>query len=471
MATERQLRQQMRELRNEIERIRRESAARENELRQSMTEQMRQFENRLSREMERHQRETEEEYTARIRRLQEEYSKETEKAMRVIKKNAEDALRLQKEKFAQLQKCNKELLDLLEKTRDQNERANERQRQRALELQQEMNRSREKTKRTPHSFFFDGEFEIIDARANGLAAEIQNEMYQSAAADASAAALQFELLAVKVAQALEEWVEAFNDFRALIYTIDSRITQLEQYTIQTAAGCFNMKPQELEFWSSETFLEFRKKIKKALEEVKLIEEKGIVDYLLECPDENRRTMFGKVSDARKWNDEFTGIANCILSERIMSDERWMLGAAVKQALYNIGYNVKVRRFRRTSGGSVVFQNDSNPLDCYDMVFSIQGLDDIVITFCPVRQNGVTVRNECLVSSKPFTICSPDFVNRVIMSIVDTIKGIDIIQEKSVSVLGIPFSNNSERIKQTEEANQKKQPDPKKQLMHIQRKYY
>ena len=471
MATEAQLRRQIAELRREIDNIQQSSRSRERELRQQMTTNIRAAEERMRAEMRRRQQETEEEYTARVRRLQQEYAEQTARELRKVQEQAETALRLQREKFAELQRCNRELLALLEQTREMTERADEAQKSRAMQFLQEMEAQRRAAEGTPHGFFFDGEFEIIDARANGIEAQLKSKMYQAAAAEANAASLQFQLLSLKVVQAVQEWTQAFNDYRSLMYLIQSRIEQLEQYIIQTQAGRFNMSPAELEFWSSETYLEFRKKIREAMALIRIVEEKGILNYLKECTDESRRAIFGKVRDAREWCDEFTSIANCILTERVMSDERWALGALVKNELYERGSNVKVRRFRRTAAGGVVFPNNSNPLDCYDLVMSVQGLDDISVTFCPVRQDGVTVRNECLVSANPSTICEPEFVNRIINGVVECIREIVGAQEKNMTVIGIPFSEQSERIKRAEESSQKKKPDPQQQLKIIQKKYY
>lgn len=470
MATERELRRRMQQLQREIERLRTQSAQNERRLRQNMEQQIKQLETKMRNAMVRQQRETEEQYTRRIAKLREQYSAEVTQKMEALHQQAENSLQEQQKKFQELQKCNRELLNLLKETKYRQEEQNEQQRQWALSMQEQMKASRRQADGSPHDFFFQGEFSLIDAQANELKSELDNQMYQAAAADAGSAALQFDLLYVKVIQALEEWIQAFNDYAHYIRFIFRRIEQIETIPIKTKAGNFVLTPAELQFWSSDTYLAFRRKITDALEEIERIEQVGVAAYLRECETENRRAVFGKVRDAHKWNDEFTAVAMCIDAERRLSDERWYLGQLTENIVKELGYGRIKKGFRRRETGQMHFCGHTDPMDCYDMVFSVQGVDKLFITFCPVRKDGVTVHNICIVSFEPETICNDLFATAIVDNIVHELQHNEDFLPYGVQVFGIPCGADGQRLKESREA-QKKKPDPQEQIRLNMKKYY
>lgn len=471
MATEAQLRNRIDRLQSELNSLQREQARRERELRSDMQTQLDAYEARFRQEMQRRRDETEAEYTMRIRRFQEEYARESERLVSQLQSEMNALMEQQAQKLRELEECNAELRRLLRRVREHTEENERKQLEYARELRAVMLQKREAAAATPHRFFFEGEFDVIDAHAAEIDSEIDGEMYQSAIADAGDITLQFELLFIKVNQALREWLAAFEDYRILMYSLDHRLRQLETMELQTSVGAFRMSLSELEFWSSGTYLALRKKVSDAMAEIHRIEEMGVKRYLEESASGQRRAVFRMVEDAKKALDEFTGIANCIRSERILSDERWRLAQETKKMAESLGYTVVSCSFRPAHEGDLRFASGVNPMDCLDMVISVQGLDCYTITFCPVRENGVAVRNECIVTAQPYTICDPVFVDRTVDQLIAEMRELKVVNEKKISVSGIPYSDETPLIKKRNEQLRKKEPSPEKQIMFIQKKYH
>ena len=192
---------------------------------------------------------------------------------------------------------------------------------------------------------------------------------------------------------------------------------------------------------------------------------------MKAASENRRAIYGKLRDAYKWNDEFTGISTCILAERTLSDLRWRAGKAAKKIMTEYGYStVGKPGFRCKTTGQMVFKNNVDPMDCYDLTVTLNGMDKVTITFCPVRTNGVAVRNICYVSADPVTIRDGAFINDIIQTIVKRLTSDPGIISCKVYVNGISYCKGCEQIKQQSEEQQKKQPNPQEQIKLAQKRF-
>ena len=464
MASEKQLRRQIRELTNEINSLKAQQTQHQREIQNITDNRLAEFKRRYEQELKRRTRETQEEYTRRIVKFQRDFTQETQRQIDSIKHQAEQVLRQQNEKLKELEDCNEELRGILRRMKESSEEADQIHSSYARELHKQVELCRNKTATYPHEFFFNGEFAIIDSHTCQISEEIRQKMYQAAVADANSLILEFQLLQAKVEQAYREWLAAFEDYRRIIYDLNNRIQMLEKYSLESSAGTFTMNVSELDFWSSNTYLPFKEKVLNAYSDIKEIEQKGVVAYLkgLESPD--RKGIFSKVAEVRAWIDEFTGISNCILSERLLSDDRWHRGQLVEKTLSQVGYKAEYKRFRKSPAPTNI-PTKVNPMDCFDVIETIQGKDRLLITFCPVRQNGVVVRNECIVSAFPQTLCNSQFVNSVVRLTVQRIQQ----SNDKLSVVGIPFGNTTSISRERAEEQRKKVPNPVEQIRYLERK--
>lgn len=474
MASETQLRRRIHELKSQIESLRRQNEAFEKKMSQQMNHRFVALKAEYEGAFVRQKNETEELYTARIREFQEQIIQETQQEYKALERESVRISKMQAEKMKELNECNEELRGILHHMKAKSEMVDENHRRHAASLLEQMQERRTLVCATPHEFFFRGEFDIIDSHAKQIAEEMDQEMYQAAAADASSVMMEFDLLKTKVEQAFHEWMMAFQDYARIVRGIEVRLELLEGHKLQTAAGTFIMAPHELDFWSSGMYLPYKQKIRQALSTIAEVEKKGAVDYLKRQNKQRQKSIFSHVLEAHKWDDELTGIVNCILSERTLSDERWALARNVSKKLEEIGYSAIRKRYRKPDTS---LENSEwypkgekyrqNPLDCYDLIETIQGMDLVHITFVPVRSNGVAIRNECIISMTAQSLKDRMFTSEVIETNVNRVK--EIAQHINVSGLA-DGTGQTERIA-FEEQRRKKEPNPREQIRYLERKYH
>ena len=158
----------------------------------------------------------------------------------------------------------------------------------------------------------------------------------------------------------------------------------------------------------------------------------------------------------------------------MSDERWAIAKDVSKKLEETGYRVIRKRYREPETSLEKREwypkgkkYRQNPLDCYDLIETIQGMDLLHITFVPVRSNGVAVRNECIISLTAKSLKGSMLTSEVIETNVNRVK--EIAQHINVSGI-VDMADQKERIA-SEEQRRKKEPNPKEQIRYLERKYH
>lgn len=463
MATEAGLRRRMRKLRKEINSLHQEQEAFRQETARQMDEQVARFRNEYQTALHRLQNETEEMYARRLRKFQEQTIQQAHRQYRQLQMQAEEAARQQSEKLAQLSESNEELRQLFNRMKQSTEETEAIHREKAASLLGQVEQCRKEADSVPHEFFYDGEYAIIDSHAGEILGEIKQKMYQAAAADAGGVIMEFDLLKVKVEQALHEWLLAFQDYSRIVKELGCRIKALEGQELQTAAGTFKMAVPELDFWSSGTYIPFKEKVAGALAQIRSIEEKGVVPYLKEEKQLSRKGIFTSVQEAQKWGDELSGIINCIISERALSDERWALARDAAKILEGTGYTQVKKRFRPKGEENTV----QNPLDCLDLVETIQGTDRLWVIFIPVREHGVAVRNECIITLEAHTLQDCALAEEIIMINKERLQAAC----AAVKVTGIVSGTGQGQRVMEEEHSKKKQPSPQEQIRYMERKYH
>lgn len=474
MASEAALRRRIRELQSQIDSLRQQSVSFQNEMNRQMNRRFAELRSEYERALTRQKNETEELYSARIRAFQENMVQEMQQQYQLLEQEAARVSKLQAEKIAELSDCNEELRDVLQRMKSHQEVVDENHRSLATTLLDQMKTARVKVETVPHEFFFKGEFDIIDSHSKQIEDELDQEMYQAAAADASSVMMEFDLLKTKVEQALHEWLMAFQDYARIIKGIAARLEILEANSIETKAGTFVMLPKELNYWSSGTYLPYKQKIQEALALIQEVESQGVVNYLKNELTQERKGIFSKVAEAHKWDDELMGITNCILCERTLSDERWSMSKDVSRMLKDIGYHVIRKGFRSPEDrikkqewypkGSKYSQN---PLDCYDLTLTIQGLDKLCVTFIPVRMNGVAVRNECIISINAVSLKDNSLTSEIVGTNVQRVRD----KIKNINVSGVAAGASQDAVIASEEQRRKKVPNPKEQIRYLERKYH
>lgn len=475
MATEAQLRRRISELQDAIDDLSRSRSDYEREMNRQMRENFKRLQEQCAKEIVRQKRETEAEYTKRIRELQETVQREMRAKYDSLRRDAEEIAAKQERKLAELSACNEELRTILNRMKTQTEMVEIVHKRQAEMLYEQLQEVKKVAESGPHEFFFRGEFDIIDAHGRQIPEEIKQEMYQAAAADASSVAMEFDLLKIKVEQALNEWMIAFRDYACTIKTIQAQLSFLETNTVETSAGTFRMKPEELDFWSCGTYLAFKEKVDASIKAVEEIERIGVIEYLKKQSGRQRKEIFSKVKEAKKWEDELVGITNCILSERVLSDERWTLAKDIDLMLQKLGY----QRVSPGSGFRIVDEGTAakewypkqkmfqrNPMDCYDLLETIQGMDVLRITLVPVRENGVAVRNDCIISIDAKTMRDQEVTDSLVKVNEERIHQI----YKTLKIVCIQVGAEQIQHRTAEEQHRKKEPSPAELIRTLEKKY-
>lgn len=471
MATKKQLLRRMHELQTEIESLRHQNESFQNEMTGRMEERISALRAEYDGVLARQKNENEETYTARIRAFQEEMLRKMRSQYSSLEQESARISKMQADKIAELSKCNEELRQLLQNAKASSEAAESNQRMYASSLMDQLKDCRNEVSRTPHEFFFKGEFDIIDSHAGQIREEIRQEMYQAASADASSVMMDFDLLRTKVEQALHEWMMAFQDYARIVRGISARLDMLESHSIRTAAGTYVMTPQELDFWSSGTYLPYKQKIQEAARMIKAVNKEGVSAYLKGQQDQLRKGIFAKVSEAQKWEDELAGITNCILSERALSDERWVFANLASKQLGEVGYRVVKKGYREPEAevkAADWYPKDKkfrqNPLDSFEITETISEKDLLHITFVPVRDHGVALRNDCLISLTAESLKDAALTKDVIEANVRRVR----TATGSANVSG-SLAGGAQLV--SEERRRKQSPDPREQVRYLERKYH
>ena len=470
MATERQLRRRMNNLQKEIDQMRGQSAALQANLIQSMDRRLADMKNQYQNQLVRIQRETEAAYIQRVRAFQENVINRVKEQNKKIREEYEHCLKEQQKKINELEQCSRELNDLIGAMQQHAEEVEELHRSTAETLLREIDSHRKEAEKAPHEFFFDGEYGIIDSHARQIKDEIEAEMFQAAAANANSVIMEFDLLRIKVNQAYQEWLMAFLDYELIIRAIHDRLVSFENTEISTVVGKFALDLNELNYWSSGTYGPFRDKIEIAYSWIQEIRAKGIELFLKKPGRNNRKDIFSKVTEANRWYLEMEGITNCILSERMLSDERWAFGKTIAEELSNTGYHPKRKGFRPPDNSMLSkpwnISSKENAIDCYDMIVTINDRDLLRCTLVPVRQNGVVIRNECILSLDAETLMDLGTAREVLAINQSRIESV--LSKTKVFFVQPGIDHRTRRNE--EEKKRKMNPSPTKMIESLEKKY-
>jgi hypothetical protein len=134
----------------------------------------------------------------------------------------------------------------------------------------------------------------------------------------------------------------------------------------------------------------REEITQAAELLESIRQLGTLRYLRQKDAMHKRLLTTRISRCRELEDRLTALITCVRSEMKLSDERYVAGELAADTLTRMGYTVTDRGFR-------IRDEQEQPLDAYDVEAELTEGAEIRITFSPVRQNGVAVRNECIIT--------------------------------------------------------------------------
>jgi len=474
MATERQLRERMRRLEEQIAQLERQNRTVHQQIAAQTEQQLRRVQTQIQEVYRRKLNETEAAYASRVRQFQEEITRQNSRQLAQLREESEQLSQKTRKAVQDLEECNRELRDELKKLREEADRQQADFLQAAREAQQQAEKAKDRAEQTPHSFFCPQEFDIIAADIQTVKDMISSGMYQAAVSEAGCVELDFKLLCIKVEQAFSEWMQAFENYRALLGMLYNQLKAFEGKVLNTCAGTFVMKPGELNFWSCGTYSDLSGKITEAYDAFYKMDREQILEYLQSQAGTNRRAIYDLLTQGRKWGDHLTAVMNCIVSERVFSDQRYVVAEKVADALEELNYWVEDMRFDppdecRTQPWYTADQEE-NPINSHELTMLLGKGNRVRLRAIPRRQHGLATDNLFYLTvdlSSAADPCTEMQVAAEVSAYID-----QILQEQNVSgtVQYIPSEDNAQKAIRERELLLSAPPSASAQMRYLERKY-
>jgi len=471
MATEAQLRQRMRQLEQELAQIRRESAQLESKIRQQTDAQIRKLQQQTQQAFQRKLHETEEAYTRRIREFQEQILRESRETVRELVESSQQLQQQMQQKVVQLEECNAQLTQELKKLRDDAEKQKQTFLSAAQEASREAEAAQKLAEQTPHSFFCPMEFDIIAGHITQLPELIEQGMYQAAVSDANCLALDFKLLRIKVEQAYNEWLMAFDDYCRILSALAAQIEAFEGATVCTAKGTFTMGPKQLNFWSSGAYAPLRAQILEAYELFGSMTREQIPEYLQANAGTNRRASFDRLKQAHQWQDQLAAVINCILSERVQSDQRMWVAEQLSKELTPLNYLEEEMGFRAPSQALrsqswYVAPEEENPMDTHILVMCLAKHNRTRLLAIPRREHGLCVANDFILLVDFYDAADRNTELQIGQTTASQLQ----LRIPGIRVQFVSSQDHPEQVVRSRELLGNTAPNPTEQMRHLERKY-
>jgi hypothetical protein len=420
--------------------------------------------------------ETTEAYAKRIRQFQETVMRQHNAQLEQLQQEADAINRKTQKLLKELEDCNRELREELEKLRNEASSRDALSQQLAKDAQVQADEARRLANETPHEFFFPQEFEIIASHIQDIPSLIEMGMYQAAISDAGCLALEFNLLRAKVSHAFSEWMQAFEEYRALVDLLYRRLTEFEKQQIQTSAGTFSMKPRELDFWSCGSYSALSEKIAAAYNTYCNMDREKIMAYLEGQAGTNRNAIYDLITEGKKWQDHLTAVMNCILSERLFSDQRVVVAQDAQELLQQMNFQAELSCFlppdeNKPSQPWYIAPADEDPINSFDLsMTSVSSPNRIKLHIVPRRSYGLTVSNLYYLTVDLVSDTSPATERRVANEVLALLQ--PLLQELQVdaSIQYIPSLEEPDRVIRMAEQTMSPPPSTSAQMRYLERKY-
>lgn len=416
MATIRQLENQVRELRRQLEESDQRLRNMRNDINRINSVQYENLRREYDRLLEQKTKQHALEYQSRLQQLHGEMAELNRKRAVEVRRALEQARREQKDILSQLEEKNRELQTIVHRVQER-EREHTRV---SASFSESMIRGAEEaareTSRVPHEFFFPHQFSIIQEHLSRASELAGRQMFEAAAATADAARVEIELLRVKTDHKISEWKELFDQYCEVVTRLHERLVSLVNIRLQTEAGVFSMDCGELDFWSQEMFTGLREQITDAYRTVEEIEAVGINEYLKHQTPMTLFRLNRTLNEAMEMETRLEAVECCVRSERTFSDARYMAGQRIIDLLKGHGYTYPVE------AGFLKKNGEENPGDCYEILYVKGKMDELRISLIPVRMDGVCTGTRCLVRWTVRSVPDPVVVDRVSEVIRERIAG-------------------------------------------------
>jgi len=225
---------------------------------------------------------------------------------------------------------------------------------------------------------------------------VANGMFSAGLATAVSVCTDVRVLILNVQQLEQEWTRLLSVYEDRIRHLKEMLSSFEKEKIETVFTVREKKAGHLldedllNYWSSGMYGSVRDEIVLASKTLDGIRSQGIRAYLRQEGAMQKRLLVGKISQCRELEDRLTAVITCVRSEIKFSDERYVAGELTADELEKMGYSLISCSFRFRDGCE-------DPLDAYEVVAQLTEGAEVKITYYPVRRDGVSIRNECMIT--------------------------------------------------------------------------
>lgn len=459
MASAEMLRHQIRQQQNEINRINQELQTLRSELGRNGNMRIRQLERELQQAIEENRNRMNTELQQRTILLRQQMMAEIQRQAEETRRVEENARKEREARLQQLDVLNRQLKDELENIKNHTSALAAYSKEQALRRKREAKRQQEIVRKLPHAFFHPGQMEIYEEHLDQTDVMLNASMYDAAAATADAVLSELQIFEITLQEDQRNWLELYQIYRRLIQALYEQISAFEIQKVETRSGVFPPMPlPQMEYWSGKSYGTIRKQVMDAYKIIQEIEESSDVSEYLNTKGSIRITQFqSRIIALHRLAEQVSAVITCIQSERFYSDERYEMAGDAMNCLEDQGYHIREEAcgFREVP--------DGEPIDSYEIAATINGIDFLHLSFVPVRENGVTIRNICLVTVEMHST----YESRLISG----------VAQKTINALAkcqrpICAQWNSQGIDHLshQESTLKQQPDMKRLARKLERKY-
>lgn len=298
------------------------------------------------------------------------------------------------------------LEEIIKTYKEENKKRGERQQDYAESMMHQLTDAKHDANSTPHALFCPKQFETIEQRDNELNEFRQKEMYEAVIGLASVLITDFELLKVTTEQRANEWNILYTRFSQLFQIISHDVNEFEQTPFHTPfMESVLLSEQEKNYWSRGEYKWMKEYLSNTGNLLSEIATSGVEQYLLSPKAYGLAEISDSYYDLKREKNHIYAIMNCIESERYYSDQRYLWGEYIINALEDVGYSLIQTFWEEADGGMLnkEWYNEShlqemehyeNQSGYYMVEMGLGMKDKLEIKIYPVRENGICSRNEC-----------------------------------------------------------------------------
>lgn len=408
-------RQRLRQVERQLDELTQQQAETRRQMQQQGFQRVQQLEQEYRERFQRLSRETDAEYAQRLQQMQERILQANNAQLAELQAFDERCRREREDKLAELQLVNESLQQQLKAIQERSDQQERMLRREAETMLAQARQTNEQAQQTNHLFFFPDQLSVIESQMTRSVSMLDRGLYNVAAASALSAITEMELLILNVRQKESEWLQLFSSYAAIIIRVAKKLQAFCEERHETLYTREEEKPGHLlterqsDYWSSGQYAPLCQLVEEAASQIRRAEEIGVQEYLRQGSALRAGQLVNAIRDARILEDRCTAVITSIRNELRFSDERYVLGCLLANALEELEYSVEIEGFEQDENGV------EQPLGLYELQSTLDGNVNLTITISPVRENGVVMYNMVIVSVALPRLADPHAIRTLIAS--------------------------------------------------------